>query len=94
VSPSLRDVRQDPEDPGLERRALLEAVDSGEDADPCLLHDFLRHCGAGDIDLCDPEKRRVILPHEGCEHRFVTCPKRVDGLNIVHEDRRVHVYRL
>ena len=41
LRPGLRGVDEDPEDPGLERRAALEAVERAEHAQPRLLHDLL-----------------------------------------------------
>jgi hypothetical protein len=35
-------VQQDPDDPGAQRRALLEAVDAPKDRQPGLLDDLLR----------------------------------------------------
>src|SRR5439155_8557998 len=56
LSTRLRDVRENPEDPGLQRGAALEAVDPVEDADPRLLHDLLGNRPAGDVDLSDSQE--------------------------------------
>ena len=63
LAAGLRDVGQDSEDPGLQRRPPLEAVDSFEDADPRFLDDVFGDGAARDVDQRDAKERSVVLPH-------------------------------
>ena len=60
-------VGEDPEDPRLQRRATLEAVDPAQHADPRLLHDLLGDRLAADEHPREPQHRRPVQldePHE------------------------------
>src|SRR5207249_3495590 len=85
LPPRLRDVGQDPEDPGLQRGARLETVDPGEDADPRLLDDLLGDRPARDVDLRDPEERSVVHPHQLLEGPLVACAQRLDEPRVVEQ---------
>ena len=76
----LRGVDEDPEDPRLERRAALEAVERAEHAQPRLLDDFLGHRPGRGEDARDPEEPGVPLAHDGGEGFLVACSECGDEL--------------
>ena len=53
-------VQQDRRDPGLERRAPLEAVDPVEHREPRLLHDLLGHRAAGHVHHRQAHQHRPV----------------------------------
>jgi hypothetical protein len=76
----LRGVRQDAEDPRLERRAPFEAVEAAEDADPGLLDDFFRHLAGRYEDLRDANHRAVVALDELPERALVSFAQRFERL--------------
>src|SRR6266508_6779074 len=76
----LREVRDDAEEPGAQRRATLEAVDAAEDAEPRFLYDLFRHGPLADVETCDPKHRRPMLLHERGKGALVALPERVEQL--------------
>ena len=78
-------VREDAEDPRLQRRALLEAVDPLDDREPRLGRDLLRNRLRGDVHPRDPDEHRVVHLDELAEGRFLAVPQRRDqGVLVVH----------
>jgi hypothetical protein len=70
-------VREDAEDPGLERRAPLEAVEALQDPEPRLLHDLL-----GDV-----ARLNVVARHR--QHRaVVSLDERLEGLLVAGAQAR------
>ena len=59
LAPRLGRVREDPEDPGLQRRAALEAVEALEDAEPGFLDDLLGDGTARHEHHRHPQHRRA-----------------------------------
>ena len=57
----LRLVRQDPEQPGLQRRAALEALEAGDDGEPRVRDDLLRGRLGRYVQTRDPEQRRTYF---------------------------------
>ncbi len=76
----LRDVRDDPEDPGLQRRAALEASDPADDAEPGFLHDLLCDRAGGDVHPGDAEHPGAVLVDQRREDALVTATERSDDL--------------
>jgi hypothetical protein len=83
LGPRLGDVREDPEQPGLERRASFEAADAGERAEPGLLHDLLGNRAVAHEQHRHPEHRRAVRPDERQEDRFVARLEALDDQRLV-----------
>ena len=78
-----RAVGEDAEDPRLQRRTLLEAVDAADDAEPGLLHDVVgERVGAHERARQAPQLR-VVAGHELHEGRLVTRSQPLDELVVV-----------
>jgi hypothetical protein len=90
LRPRFRRVAEDAEDPRLQGRAALEAVEPIEDADPGLLDDLLRDRPARDPDLRDTQQGRVVQEDELLERRLVPGPQRLQELRLVQRERRLH----
>ena len=83
-----RDVGEDPEDPGLERRAALEPVDPAHHRDPGLLHDLLGDRARGHVGLRDPDHRRAVAVDQLGERRLVAVAESGDQVRVAA--RRPH----
>jgi hypothetical protein len=84
-APGAGDVHEDPEDPGLDRRALLEAVDAGDDGQPGLLDDLL---GAGSRPherRGHPAQGRIVAVEQPGERRLVPCSEPRHELPLIAE---------
>ena len=77
-----RDVRDDPVNPGLERRAPLKPIEPAQDAEPRLLDDLVREGLRSRTGARNGAPGRVRL-HEIHERRLVTAPKRGDECGLV-----------
>ena len=71
LAPRLGRVREDPEDPGLQRRAALEAVEALEDAEPGFLDDLLGDGAARDEHHRHPQHRGPVAAEQLAEGGFV-----------------------
>src|SRR5206468_427680 len=78
---------EDPEDPRLQRRTLLEGVDTADDAEPGLLDDFVGDRSAPDVRERDPSKRCVIKGDDGREGGLVTSAKSRAKVALAELDR-------
>src|SRR6266481_6100643 len=67
LGPGLCGVREDAKDPGLQRRALLEAVDAADDREPRLLNDLVRNGGTAHVGKGEPPERCVMACDEALE---------------------------
>src|SRR3954447_22710476 len=74
----LRLVGEDVEQPRLEGRPLLEAVQAVDGRDPRLLHDLLGDGVGADVRAGDALEARVVAGHEGDEGVLVAGPQRVE----------------
>ena len=78
----LRPVGQDAEQPGLQRRALLEALEPGEDAEPRLLDDLLGRLAVADVQARDPQHRRAVALDERAERELVAAAQAGEQLSV------------
>src|SRR3712207_9201852 len=69
-------VDQDPEDPGLERRAAFETVEGLKDRDPGVLGHLLGHRPCRDIAGRDPHHARLQPPNEVSQCCLIASPQR------------------
>lgn len=78
-----RRVHEDAEDPRLERRAELEAVDRSQDGQARLLHDLLR-CGArAHVGACHRQHLPVVAVDEQLEGSVVTGAQPREQLRVL-----------
>ena len=81
-SPRAGPVDQDAEQPGLERRPTLEAVDTADDAHPGVLDRFLGDRAVRDIRARDPEEGCLVPADENHEGTFVTSSEQLEELGV------------
>ena len=86
----LRPVRDDAEDPRLERRAALEAVDAVQDGDPALLHDVLRDRPARDVHQRHAQEGGLVHADELLERLLVPVAERLDESHLLELERVLH----
>src|SRR6266516_7583061 len=76
LGPSLRGVREDAVDPGLQGRAPLKGVDTAYDREPRLLDDLVGNRSAAHIRQGKPSERRVMELYEPHKGRLVPASER------------------
>jgi hypothetical protein len=76
-------VREDPEDPGLQRGAPLEAVDPLHDPQPRLLHDLLGDGRVPDVHHREPKQRGVVALDENGERALVAVAQPLHDAQLV-----------
>ena len=85
-----RAVGDDPQDPGLQARAALEAVQPLQDAEPGLLHDLFGHRAGAHMAERDPQHQRPVLVHERHERVLVACLEALEQSLVLVDDQLVH----
>ena len=80
-------VHEDLEDPRLERRSALEAVQALEHRQPGLLGDLLGHRPAGHVDHGQPHHRRLMLLDQARERLLVAGPQGGELVEVVGHGR-------
>src|SRR5262245_40455447 len=86
----LRRVRDDAEEPGLERGTALEAVDPVENGEPRLLDDLLGHGPARHVHAGDPQHPGSVHPRQRGECSLVTRTQAVDKLRVLTREHMLH----
>jgi hypothetical protein len=79
----LREVHDDAEEPGAQRRAALEAVDPAQQADPRLLDDFFGHGPVAHVKTRDAQHGGAMILDELRESALVAVAERADELRFV-----------
>jgi hypothetical protein len=74
-APRLGSVREDAEDPRLQRRAPLEAIDPLQDGEPGLLCDLLGDCLGRHVHPRNAHEHRVVHLDQRAERGFVARTK-------------------
>src|SRR4051812_32581369 len=64
-------VDDDAEDPGLEGRAPLEAIQPAQHTEPRLLDDLLGHLAPADVGACHPQHARMVAIEQLNEGGFI-----------------------
>ena len=82
-------VREDAEDPGLERGPALEAVDALQNGKPGVLRDLLGDRPARDEGLGETHHRRVVGVDELCEGGLVAGTQPAHEVVIAHAKQRM-----
>ena len=76
-------VEEDPEEPGLERRAPLEALDAADDRHPRLLADLLGHGAAADGRLGQAEQPGLVAVDQFDERGLVAGLEPFDEPDVI-----------
>jgi hypothetical protein len=84
----LRDVREDPEDPGPQGGSAFEALESPKDSHPGLLYHLFGHRRRRDVHTGDAEHRRLELVDEIHERRLVSGSQSLDEGEILGDRDR------
>ena len=79
----LGPVGEDAEQPRLQRRAPVEAIDAAEDGEPGLLDDILGRRLASHVEPSNSQQRRLVAIDEESEGRLAPAPQVIDEKTIV-----------
>jgi hypothetical protein len=90
LSSGLSPVRDDAEDPRLERGAALEAVDAVQDCEPALLHHVLGDRTARDVHLRDAYERGLVHADQLLEGLLVPVAEPLDEPHLLETERVFH----
>ena len=90
LAAGARAVGDDPQDPGLQRRAALEAVEALQDAEPGLLHDLLGDGAAAHVAERDPQHQRAVAVDERHERVLVAGAQAREEVAIGVDDDVAH----
>ena len=83
LRPRLGLVDHDRDDPGLQRRAALEAIKALQHAEPGLLHDLLGHRSRLHVGSRHSHHGGVVARDERLEGLFVTGAQERDGAAVL-----------
>src|SRR5262245_58478929 len=78
-----RAIHEDPKQPGLEGRPLLESVDTPQHREPGVLDNFFRNPATSRIDAGEPEQRSLVAPDELLERQLVALFDGVDEPRLI-----------
>jgi hypothetical protein len=85
--PGLRTIRENGEQPGLDRRPSLEATDPGYDGQPGFLDDLFRDTGVRHEGLGQSHQGSAVKVDQPGERRFVAAAQSVDQLGFRRPSR-------